>query len=119
VKAAGSVARRDPTLQLRTTHEASRGIDPFSRKQGKALAEGPAAPSMMGASTTAEEYRDMARKTPSGPREAVKTRRNKSLARRDDRGRFTEMTDLGRSLSHDRRQHARHPKPRSQGDKGD
>ena len=35
------------------------------------------------------------------------------------RGRFTEMTDVGRSLSQDRRRHAPHKKPRRQGDRGD
>jgi len=61
----------------------------------------------------------MKKKTPSGPRDVVVGRRNKSFARRDARGRFTEMTDVGRSLSQDRRKHAQHKKPRRQGDKGD
>jgi hypothetical protein len=59
------------------------------------------------------------KKSPSGPRDLVKTRRNKSYARRDARGRFTEMTDAGRSLSRDMRQHATHRKPARQGDRGD
>jgi hypothetical protein len=59
------------------------------------------------------------RKSPSGPRELINTGRNKSFARRDARGRFTEMTDEGRSLGRDRRQHATHKKPRRQGDRGD
>jgi len=61
----------------------------------------------------------MTKKTPSGPRDQVITRQNKSYARRDARGRFTEMTDVGRSLSQDSRRHAVHTKPRRQGDKGD
>jgi hypothetical protein len=59
------------------------------------------------------------KKSPSGPRDEVDTRRNKSYARRDSRGRFTEMTDVGRSLATDRRQHAKHRKPPRQGDRGD
>jgi hypothetical protein len=59
------------------------------------------------------------KKSPSGPRDLVKTGRNKSYARRDARGRFTEMTDTGRSLSRDMRQHATHRKPARQGDRGD
>jgi hypothetical protein len=59
------------------------------------------------------------KKSPSGPRDLVKRRTNKSYARRDARGRFSEMTDTGRSLSHDARQHATHKKPRRQGDRGD
>ena len=59
------------------------------------------------------------KKTPSGPRDMVVTSRNKAYARRDARGRFTEMTDQGRSLSRDRRQHASHQKPPRQGDRGD
>jgi hypothetical protein len=59
------------------------------------------------------------KKTASGPRDQVVTARNKSYARRDSRGRFTEMTDEGRSLARDRRQHAKHAKPRRQGDRGD
>jgi len=58
-------------------------------------------------------------KTPSGPRDEVKLRGVKMLARRDSRGRFTEMKSEGRSIARDRRQHAQHKKPRGQGDKGD
>ena len=59
------------------------------------------------------------KKTPSGPRDIVVTSRNKSYARRDARGRFTEMTDQGRSLSRDRQQHAGHKKPPRKADRGD
>jgi len=65
-------------------------------------------------------YRGMTKKkTPSGSRDLVASKRNKSFARRDARGRFTEMTDEGRSLAQDRRRHATHKKPRRQGDRGD
>jgi hypothetical protein len=45
--------------------------------------------------------------------------RNKSFARGGAAGRFSEMTDQGRSLPAGRRQHAGHEKPAKQGDKGD
>ena len=65
-------------------------------------------------------YRGMSKKkTPSGPRERIDTGRNKAFARRDDQGRFTEMTNVSRSLSRDRLQHAQHKKPARQGDRGD
>jgi hypothetical protein len=60
-----------------------------------------------------------AKKAPSGPRELIDTGRNKSFARRNAAGRFSEMTDQGRSLSSDKRQHANHKKSARQGDKGD
>jgi hypothetical protein len=61
----------------------------------------------------------MKKKNPSGPRDEIKRRKTTQYARRDSRGRFTEMTSTGRSLAADRRQHAKHKKPRRQGDKGD
>ena len=61
----------------------------------------------------------MAKKKASGPRELIDTGRNKSYARRDAKGQFTEMVDQGRSLSADARQHAKKKKPVKQGDKGD
>jgi len=59
------------------------------------------------------------KKAASGPRELINTGRNKVYARRDAAGRFSEVTDQGRSLSSDRRRHATHKKPVRQGDKGD
>ena len=61
----------------------------------------------------------MAKKKASGPRELIDTGRNKSYARRDAKGKFTEMVDQGRSLSADARKHAKTKKPAKQGDKGD
>jgi hypothetical protein len=61
----------------------------------------------------------MKTKKGSGARELIDTGRNKSYARRDANGRFTEMVDQGRSLSADARQHAKTKKPTKQGDKGD
>jgi len=59
------------------------------------------------------------KKAPSGPREVIDTGTNKSYARRDAKGQFSEMTDQGRSLSVDARKHAKTKKPLKQGDKGD
>jgi hypothetical protein len=59
------------------------------------------------------------KKSASGPRELIDTGRNKVYARRDAAGRFSEMTDQGRSLSSDSRHHTTHKKPARQGDKGD
>ena len=61
----------------------------------------------------------MKTKKGTGARELIDTGRNKSYARRDAKGRFSEMVDQGRSLSADSRQHARNKKPAKQGDKGD
>ncbi|HEY2599642.1 MAG TPA: hypothetical protein VGJ79_14325 [Candidatus Dormibacteraeota bacterium] len=61
----------------------------------------------------------MKTKKGSGARELIDTGRNKSYARRDGSGRFTEMVDQGRSLSADARKHAQTKKPAKQGDKGD
>jgi hypothetical protein len=45
---------------------------------------------------------------------------DKRYVRRDDQGHFTEdQVDEGRSLTADRRQHAKHEAPPGQGDRGD
>jgi hypothetical protein len=45
---------------------------------------------------------------------------DKRYVRRDDQGQFTEdQVDVGRSLSQDRRQHAKTVAEKGQGDKGD
>ena len=44
---------------------------------------------------------------------------DKRYARRDDEGQFTEMVDVGKSLSQDRRREAKHEAPKGQGDRGD
>jgi hypothetical protein len=60
----------------------------------------------------------MAKKS-SGKRELIDTGRNKMFGRRDEKGQFKEMDDVGRSLTADRRQHATTKAPRGQGDRGD
>ena len=44
---------------------------------------------------------------------------DKRYARRDDDGRFTEMVDVGKSLSQDRKREAKTEAPKGQGDRGD
>ena len=58
-------------------------------------------------------------KRASGRRELIDTGRNKMYGRRDERGRFTEMDDVSKSLSTDRRRDAVRKAPRAQGDRGD
>lgn len=52
-------------------------------------------------------------------RELIDTGTDKRFVRRDERGRFKESADVGRSLSQDRRQHAKSKAKPGQGDKGD
>ena len=52
-------------------------------------------------------------------RELIDTGDDKRYVRRDERGRFEESDDVGRSLSADRRRHAEHEAPKGQGDRGD
>jgi hypothetical protein len=59
------------------------------------------------------------RKHGSGERELIAPNGDKRLVRRDSRGRFTESSDLGRSLAQDVRKHSKTEAPRGQGDRGD
>jgi hypothetical protein len=52
-------------------------------------------------------------------RELIDTGRNKTFVRRDEKGRFDEEVDVGRSLAADRRQHSKKTVPSGQGDRGD
>ena len=52
-------------------------------------------------------------------RELVNTGTDKRYVRRDDRGRFHESDDVGRSLAQDRRKHAKTASKPGQGDRGD
>ena len=58
-------------------------------------------------------------KRESGRRELIDTGRNKMYGRRDEQGRFSEMDDVNRSLSTDRRRTAKGKAPRGHGDRGD
>jgi hypothetical protein len=55
----------------------------------------------------------------SGKRELVDTGKNKMYGKRDAGGQFTEMDDVGRSLTADRRQHAKTTVKPGYGDQGD
>ena len=61
----------------------------------------------------------MADKKSSGKRELIDTGTDKRFVRRDDKGRFEESDDVGRSLSQDVRQKAKTKVPPGQGDRGD
>jgi hypothetical protein len=52
-------------------------------------------------------------------RELINTGTDKRYVRRDERGRFKESDDVGRSLAADRRQKAQHESGKGQGDRGD
>jgi hypothetical protein len=52
-------------------------------------------------------------------RELINTGTDKRYVRRDERGRFKESDDVGRSLAADRRQKAEHESSKGQGDRGD
>ena len=61
---------------------------------------------------------EMARKS-SRKRELIDTGRDKRFVRRDEKGRFDEVVDVGKSLAADRRQHSKKTVPSGQGDRGD
>lgn len=52
-------------------------------------------------------------------RELIDTGTDKRYVRRDEKGQFKESDDVGRSLSNDVRQHAKHEAKKGQGDRGD
>lgn len=52
-------------------------------------------------------------------RERIAPNGDARFVRRDERGRFKEVDDVGRSLAQDRRQHAKHSAGAGQGDRGD
>jgi len=61
----------------------------------------------------------MKEKKSSGARELIDTGTDKRFVRRDDKGRFSESDDVGRSLSRDVKQHAKTKSKKGQGDRGD
>jgi hypothetical protein len=52
-------------------------------------------------------------------RELIDTGTDKRFVRRDEKGRFKDVVDVGRSLAADRRQHAKTKVKSGQGDRGD
>ena len=61
----------------------------------------------------------MADKKTKSHRELIDTGRDKRFVRRDERGEFDDVSDVGRSLAQDRRQTAKTKVPPGQGDRGD
>ena len=52
-------------------------------------------------------------------REKISPNGDARFVRRDDKGRFKEVDDVGRSLAQDQRRDARHDTKPGQGDRGD
>jgi hypothetical protein len=61
----------------------------------------------------------MAKKETKSHRELINTGTDKRFVRRDEKGRFDEVADVGRSLTRDRKQQAKTTVPPGQGDRGD
>ena len=61
----------------------------------------------------------MAKKATKSHRELIDTGTDKRFVRRDEKGQFDEVADVGRSLAQDRKQTAKTKVPSGQGDKGD
>jgi hypothetical protein len=61
----------------------------------------------------------MSKKTSKSHRELIDTGTDKRFVRRDEKGQFDEVADVGRSLSRDRQQEAKKKVPPGQGDRGD
>jgi hypothetical protein len=61
----------------------------------------------------------MADKKHGSERELIDTGNDKRYVRRDEKGRFDEVEDVGRSLSQDVRKHAKTEAKPGQGDRGD
>ena len=53
------------------------------------------------------------------PRELIDTGSDKRFVRRDEKGRFNESDDVGRSLARDQQRDSRTKPKRGEGDKGD
>ena len=61
----------------------------------------------------------MADKKTKSHRGLIDTGRDKRFVRRDEKGQFDDVSDVGRSLAQDRKQEAKHKVPSGQGDRGD
>ena len=61
----------------------------------------------------------MAKKASKSHRELIDTGTDKRFVRRDEKGQFDEVADVGRSLARDRQQEAKTKVPPGQGDRGD
>ena len=61
----------------------------------------------------------MPKKSAKSHRELIDTGTDKRFVRRNEKGQFDEVADVGRSLSRDRQQEAKKKVPSGQGDRGD
>ena len=61
----------------------------------------------------------MAKNATKSHRERIDTGNDKRFVRRDEKGQFEDVADVGRSLTQDRKQEAKHKVPPGQGDRGD
>lgn len=61
----------------------------------------------------------MAKKAEKSHRELIDTGTDKRFVRRNEKGQFDEVADVGRSLARDRQQQAKTKVPPGQGDRGD
>ena len=61
----------------------------------------------------------MAKKGGASKRELIDTGNDKRYVRRDEKGQFEEVDDVGRSLGQDVKRKAKTKVPAGQGDKGD
>ncbi|HET6974654.1 MAG TPA: hypothetical protein VFH96_11545 [Pyrinomonadaceae bacterium] len=61
----------------------------------------------------------MAKKPAKSHRELIDTGTDKRFVRRNDKGQFDEVVDVGHSLAQDRKQEAKTKVPPGQGDRGD
>ena len=61
----------------------------------------------------------MPKKATKSHRELIDTGKDKRFVRRDKKGRFKDVVDVGRSIRIDTKQHAKTKVPPGQGDRGD
>ena len=61
----------------------------------------------------------MQKKSAKSHRELIDTGTDKRYVRRNEKGQFEDVVDVGRSLSHDRQHQAKTKVPPGQGDRGD
>ena len=61
----------------------------------------------------------MDKKKTKSHRELIDTGKDKRFVRRDEKGQFEDVVDVGRSIAQDRQQHANTTVPPGQGDRGD
>ena len=61
----------------------------------------------------------MSKKATKSHRELIDTGTDKRFVRRNEKGQFEDVVDVGRSLAQDRQQEAKTKVPSGQGDRGD